>query len=100
MEIPYRYYLNRLQLRVQGPTSIYPVQRSVDPLRIEPLDSSPRFETAGYSRVWFVLHRLATVRRDPEIQQATTALEKDFSLEQVTEFRTWTVLLYVRNPSR
>ena len=99
MEIPYRYYLNRLPTRVQGPTAIYPVPRSVEPLRIEPLESSPRFETAGYSRIWFVVHRLATVRKDPEIEQVTTALEKDFSLEQVTGFRTWTVVLYVRDPS-
>jgi len=99
MEIPYRYYMERVSLHVKGPTSIYPVTRSVDPLRIRPLESMPRFETAGYSRVWFVVHRLALVRGDPEIQQATAALDQKFSLEQMTDFGAWTVVLYVKDSS-
>jgi hypothetical protein len=98
MEIPNRYYMERFPSSVPRPTSIYPIPRSVDPLRIIPSEEGPpQFSTAGYPRVWFVVHRLATMREDPAIEQITTALDKEFSLEQANNFNTFTVVLYVRN---
>ncbi|HEX3320745.1 MAG TPA: glycosyltransferase family 39 protein [Terriglobales bacterium] len=97
MEIPYRYYMNRFPSRVPRPESIYPAPRSVDPLRIIAVEGPPQLGTAGYPRVWLVVHRMATMRSDPAIDQITATLDHEFSLEQVTNFNTFTVMLYVRN---
>lgn len=98
MQIPYKYYADRLPPDSWRPEIIYPVPGSLEQLEIlTPVwKAPPPLPTQAHRRIWLVLHQFAENRGDPEVHLLVQALDGQFRVHTVRRLPAWTAILYSR----
>lgn len=96
---PYGYYMGRLQKSGTAPALICPaLEKGFEPFQLSLNEEEMRRScpVEGYRRVWVVLHNPPGNSPDASALRVVRAAERHYSIANVWEFPSWTVLLYVQ----